>query len=109
MIPKTESETCPLKHMLKFLRLRRGINCKYLFCHTNGMPVTRYQFSAVLKKSLLALGYQNSNYRSHSFRIGAATTASKNGLTNEKVQLCGRWKSSAFKAYIRIPSANLLK
>ena len=30
MIPKTESETCPLKHMLKFLRLRRGINCKYL-------------------------------------------------------------------------------
>lgn len=42
-----------------------------------GQPLTRYQFIAVsydVTKCLDILGIDNTNYNSHSFRIGAATT-----------------------------------
>lgn len=104
IIPNTGKVTCPVRHMLLYLKMRKSLNCIYLFCHLNSLPVTRYQFAAVLKKSLNMLGLQNANYKCHSFRIGAATTASRNGLSDEKIQSYGRWKSCAFKSYIRIPS-----
>ena len=104
LIPKTGTETCPVKCMLQYVNVRKTQLCKHLFCHFNSLPLTRYQFSTVLKKSLGALGLQKSHYRSHSFRIGAATTASQNGMADDKIKSFGRWKSDAFKSYIRIPT-----
>ena len=40
-------------------------------------------------------------------RIGTATTAAMAGISEEKIQQLGRWKSSAFKKYIWIPTLNL--
>ncbi|VDI74134.1 Hypothetical predicted protein [Mytilus galloprovincialis] len=57
-----------------------------LFCHFDGTPVTRYQFSGVLKKSLNVLGLSQGKYSSHSFRIGAATSAAMNGLSDSEIQ-----------------------
>ncbi|KAJ8304040.1 hypothetical protein KUTeg_017623 [Tegillarca granosa] len=45
-----------------------------LFIHEDGSPLTRYQFNAVLRKSIIKLGLPVSVFSSHSFRIGAATT-----------------------------------
>ncbi|KAK2160937.1 hypothetical protein NP493_1618g00010 [Ridgeia piscesae] len=42
-------------------------------------------------------------YKGHSFRIGAATAAADSGLSETQIQTMGRWKSSAFKRYVRIP------
>ncbi|XP_041369758.1 uncharacterized protein LOC121383728 [Gigantopelta aegis] len=42
--------------------------------------------------------------RSHSFRIGAASTAAEQGVSKTDIQAMGRWHSNAFKSYIRIPS-----
>ena len=39
-----------------------------------------------------------------SFRIGAATYAAKQGVPDDKITHWGRWKSDAFKKYIRITS-----
>ena len=39
-----------------------------------------------------------------SFKIGAATYAAKQGVTDDKITHSGRWKSDAFKKYIRITS-----
>ena len=47
------------------------------------------------------------NFSSHSFRIGAATVAGRNGIPDHLIQELGRWKSNAFQSYLRTPSAAL--
>ncbi|VDI00683.1 Hypothetical predicted protein [Mytilus galloprovincialis] len=74
-----------------------------LFCHFDGKPLTKYQFSAILKKSLHALGIDNARWSSHSFRIGMATACAIEGLSDEKIKSLGRWKSGAYLRYIRTP------
>ena len=103
-IPRTGGDTCPIYRMLSCLKLRKGVQSKLPFCHANGLPVTWYQFASILKKSMCASSYQQSNYRTHSFRIGATTAASKYGLKDEEIKSFGRWKSAAFKSYITFPS-----
>ena len=45
-------------------------------------------------------------YAGHSFRIGAASTAAANGIEVSIIQTLGRWISSAYLDYIRIPAEN---
>lgn len=68
--------------------------------HMNGLPITRYQFCAVLNKCLSSLGIQ-AKYHSHSFRIGAASYLADNGVSASTIKSLGSWKSDAFKRYIR--------
>jgi hypothetical protein len=65
-------------------------------------PITRYQFSAVLRKVLISDGIQSDNFKSHSFRIGTASEASVNGISDSKIMELGRWKSQAVKNYLRL-------
>lgn len=95
------TQVCPVQAMCAFLSLRPNIS-QYLFCHANGMPLTRYQFSAVLNKTVQAARLPNARYRSHSFRIGAATWLAKRGVTNSTIKRMGRWSSNAFEKYIRL-------
>ncbi|VDI41058.1 ammonium transporter Rh [Mytilus galloprovincialis] len=46
-------------------------------------------FPGVLKKSLNVLGLSQGKYSSHSFRIGAATSAAMNGLSDSEIQAMG--------------------
>ncbi|MGL5102545.1 MAG: hypothetical protein ACRC6N_08390, partial [Plesiomonas sp.] len=50
---------------------------------------------------LIQSGIPADNFSSHSFRIGAATTAAQKGLSQHQIQTLGRWSSEAFKSYIR--------
>ena len=84
----------------------RGFKPGPLFCYRSGKSITRSHFTTMLKSCLSASGIKQ-NIKCHSFRIGAATPAIASGFTNEQVQAMGRWKSDAFKNYIRIPSLNL--
>ena len=47
------------------------------------------------------------NFSSHSFRIGAATVAARNGVPDHLIQTMGRWSSNAYQLYIRTPSESL--
>lgn len=73
-----------------------------LFCHLNHKVVSRFQVCKVLKTSLQFLGLNDSEYNTHSFRIGACTHAFQMGKSEDEIMLMGRWKSDVYKKYIRI-------
>ncbi len=96
------SPLCPVAALRVFLAARpHGVRRNPLFIHFDGSPLTRFQFDSMLKKSLSCSGYVVDRFKSHSFRIGAATTAAMCGLGSAEIQRMGRWQSGAFKLYIR--------
>lgn len=94
------SSICPVLLIHQYLQIR-PIGSGSLLIHGSGLPLTRYQFCSVLKKCLNHLGLGHLPISSHSFRIGAATTASSLGLSNDIVKNIGRWRSSCYRSYIR--------
>lgn len=71
------------------------------FCHFDGSPLTRFQFNAVLKKTLAFFVSGASHFSAHCFRIGAASTAFDLGVPYSDVKDMGCWRSDAVATYIR--------
>ena len=95
--------TCPVRTLEEYLALRTpGLG--QLFWHFDKSPLTRYQFSAVVKKSLSSHNISSDGITSHSFRIGACTHFAMAGVSDDDLKKMGRWASSAYQRYIRIPS-----
>ncbi|XP_061185480.1 uncharacterized protein LOC133193532 [Saccostrea echinata] len=103
IIPAIGGPYCPLLLMQHYLQQRPNISGQ-LFCHFGGKPLTRYQFNSILTKCLSRLSISGCNYKSHSFRIGAATYFHSQGVDDEIIRLLGRWKSDCYRLYIRIPA-----
>ena len=73
-----------------------------LFTVSDGHPLTRQQLSSTVQSTLHSAGYIGS-YSGHSFRIGAATTATALGVLDHLNKTPGRWSSDAYNVYIRTP------
>lgn len=95
-----DSSVCPVMALTKFLRMRSTVKGP-LFVHFGGSPLTRYQFNAMLRKGIGLLGLPQGEFSSHSFRIGAATSAACEGIPVNKIMNMGRWRSSAILSYVR--------
>ena len=52
-------------------------------------------------KLLQDLNLDPSCYNTHSFRIGTATSAEAAGLTESQIKTLGRWRSNAYRCYIK--------
>lgn len=94
------SLSCPVRSLREFL-LVRPVGPRPLLVHQDGSFLSRYQFVAVFRKCLMALGLCASKYSSHSFRIGAATEAARWGLGPSTIQRIGRWESNRYRSYVR--------
>ena len=94
------SPFCPVKALVDYCRIR-GSQPGPLFCHQNIAPVTVNQFNSELSRYLKFCGLDTSRYKGHSFRIGAASHAADKGFSDAQIRTLGRWKSDAFKLYIR--------
>lgn len=98
---------CPIAAVLGYLAIRPPTPGPLFIC-SNGTPLSRPLLVQKMREALASAGVETSSYSGHSFRIGAATTAARAGLSDSLIQTLGRWKSSAFTAYIRIPGRDLL-
>ena len=99
---KPQPALCPVAHLLAYLQLR-GLKGGPLFIFPDGRPITRAHFTAQLRACLRDAALDSRYYKGHSFRIGAATTAAERGCSESQIQAMGRWRSNAFRRYIRIP------
>ncbi|XP_060139102.1 uncharacterized protein LOC118082278 isoform X1 [Zootoca vivipara] len=91
---------CPVKDTRRFLHLRPASPGPFLI-HQDGSCLARHQFTRVMRKAIAACGLPPSDFAAHSFRIGAATTAVHMGLSVDRIKDLGRWKSKAYKGYLR--------
>ena len=103
---RSHSDVCPVTTMTRYLRYRSSQPGPF-FLHTNGQPLTRQSLVCHMRKALEATGSDPSLYNGHSFRIGAATTAAAKGIEDAIIQTLGRWQSTAYLRYVKIPRERL--
>ena len=96
---------CPVKTLLKYCEVR-GNRPGPLFCNSDQTPITVSQFNTELQRCLQYCGLDISRYKNHSFRIGGACHAADKGFSDAQIRALGRWKSDAFKVYLRSESIN---
>ena len=73
-----------------------------LFMFQDGHHLTHALFVARVREALLAVGVDADLYSGHSFRSGAATTATARGIGDAMIQLLGRWRSDAYKVRLLV-------
>ncbi|CAC5376963.1 unnamed protein product [Mytilus coruscus] len=64
-------------------------------------PLSRETFINYVRQLLIRLGYNESKFCGHSFRIGAATSAAATGVEDHIIQTLGRWSSDCYIRYIK--------
>ena len=103
-----QRDICPLGPLRLHARATGTPDCDRPLFVLSGQPLMRERFVDELQQTLRASGFQNcEQYKGHSFRIGAATTASQAGLPETLIKTLGRWTSSAYQTYIRTPHSTL--
>jgi len=99
---------CPILGILPYLAAH-GHTPGPLFITVDGDSLTWQTFSALLNSILSKLHLNSKNYNTHSFRIGAATTAAQAHIPNASIKMLGRWKSDAYHCYMKTSPQELAK
>ena len=101
---KTGSPLCPYSALLQFLQVRhtfRNSSLEPFFLLPDFLPLTRGTFAKMLNELCRSTAISTSSLNTHSFRIGAATTAAANKTPEHLIQTLGRWSSDCYRRYIR--------
>ena len=106
-IPISGDKYCPVYLLCKFLKIRGKKSGP--FFSTKAGKLLLYSFVSKIVKLLVKVLNINGVLTSHSFGIGAATWAAKQGVTLEIIMRMYRWSSTAVKNYIRVPCVKLSK
>ena len=112
VIATNPSKSCPVKLLNQYLALR-GKLYGPLFCMPGAVAVTPGMLREMLRRSTIFAKLPSQLIKPHSFRIGAATQAASKGASDQQIRSLGRWKSDAYKKYIRnlqfsIPSSLMI-
>ena len=101
VLVKKTTQWCPVQAAAQFLDMRGKVPGQFFAC-PRGMPLSHSRFVKMLNKVLTVCGLDTAKYKGHSFRIGAASEAAKEGFSDAQIRLMGRWRSDAFRKYIRL-------
>ena len=102
----TGLDLCPVSALLDYLVVR-GDGAGPLSQLEDGRPLHRRLFTQQVQQALSMAGLDGSQFNGHSFRIGAATTASGAGIPETTIKHLGRWRSAAYQSYIQTPPTEL--
>ena len=106
-IAATQDATlCPVLALQQYLAYRAP-GTGPLLRYANGTPLTKTGLNRLVKALSHRVGIAPDQYSTHSFRIGAATTAAAAGLPDWKIRMLGRWLSDSYQVYIRTPPDQL--
>ena len=101
VVYSTKSSTCPVHAFERYQRLSGSIIVTSpLFQAGRFRPLSRAAVTKTIRLLLHHAGVDDRRYASHSFRIGAATTAAAAGLPTWLIKQLGRWSSNAYMSYI---------
>lgn len=107
VIGRTSDDLCPVQAIGDYLRMR-GACSGPLFVRQDGTALTKTSFVKEIREALSTLGYSDSNqFSGHSFRAGAATTAASLKIEDSIIKTLGRWDSTAYLLYVRVPRDQL--
>lgn len=101
----SNTPACPVRLLNQFISFR-GSQPGPLFTDGAGAPIQYTMYNRMFA-AMIAFLQLPSSLTPHSARIGAATHAAKIGIPEETIKRMGRWSSSAFTKYIRIPSLTM--
>ncbi len=105
-VGRTSNDICPVKAILEYLAIRPQTEGA-LFVTEDMRPLTKQQFVGKVKAALIRTGIDATQYKGHYFQIGAATTAAVRGVPESRIKTMGRWASSTYLLYIKIPRQEL--
>ena len=108
VLGRTHTALCPVEALLAYLAIR-GNEDGFLFQFKDGRLLSKNLFVSKVREALRLAGLDSHDYAGHSFRIGAATTASECGINEYTIKMLGRWQSSAYQLYIRTPREQLAR
>lgn len=106
VLGETKRDLCPVAALVGYLQVR-GSGPGPLFQFRGGRMLTKPAFIKWTQQALEKLGYDKKGFAGHSFRVGAATTAAAMGIQDSIIKVMGRWESSAYLLYVRIPAEEL--
>ena len=93
---------CAVHALLAYLSVWGNVTGP-LFLLANGQPLSHSILTDSLRQ-IFSTTEIDGNFSSHSFHIGAATVAARNGIPDHLIQALGRWTSNAYQLYIHTPS-----
>ena len=102
---KINSPICPVQALEQYLA-HHPFTVGPLFTYTDGSFLTRRRLNKFLQTAIPSS--KKAPVSSHSFRIGAATTAAAAGLPRWMIQKLGRWNSDCFRTYIQLSDITIL-
>ena len=103
-IAASDDDACPVQALRRLFRWEASPDSP-LFQWEGAF--TRQVVTKKLREILTLLGVEG-HYSGHSFRRGAATSAREAGLSDQEIQLLGRWKSESYRLYIVTHPARIL-
>ena len=103
---RTNNVLCPVWAVAAYLAVR-GRSPGPFFRFVSGVPLTREAFVSRMRGALQPAGVDISKYSGHSFRIGAASTAAAVGIEDSLIKTLGRWQSTVYLLYVRVPREKL--
>ena len=103
---RTSHAVCPVHALVQYLA-RQGGTPGPLFLFSDNKSLTKASFSAALNRALKGLQMDPSQFNTHSFRIGAATSAKQAGVSDSHLRVLGRWNSDVYLKYVRLSPQDL--
>jgi len=96
---KTFQAVCPVEALVKYLSMRGS---------TQG-PLPNKKALTRAYKSFKELKMDPHQFNTHSFRIGAVTSAKRAGVSDSHLKALGRLKSDAYLKYVRMSPQDLAR